>query len=105
MNFWRRRRLMNEAEDLRILEMTALPTETEKDTVQTTGLFAITERDGWWQSCVVTAVVALILMWLEPYIKPANAVRSYRLRPLLSFLSSRPFPLRSTIPPTLLFPL
>ena len=83
MNFWRRRRLMNEAEDLRILEMTALPTETEKDTVQTTGLFAITERDGWWQSCVVTAVVALILMWLEPYIKPANAVMVFLIPTLI----------------------
>ena len=79
LTFWRRRKLMRVAQDLRLLEVSVDVDEDPEDEdtgrLQTAAtFFSVTERDGWWQSVLLTAVTTALLYWLEPIIHPTNAV-------------------------------
>ena len=79
LTFWRRRKLMRVAQDLRLLEVSVDVDEDPEDEdtgrLQTAAtFFSVTERDGWWQSVLLTALTTALLYWLEPIIHPTNAV-------------------------------
>ncbi len=79
LTFWRRRRLMRVADTLRLLEVSVDDSDAEEEDEggwlsSVASFFSVTEKDGWWQSCFVTAVATAVLYWLLPFIHPTNAV-------------------------------
>ena len=92
LSYWRRRKLVTVADTLRLLEV-SVDEERAEDEEETSGVasvvtswLSVTEKDGWWQACFLTAIVTALLYWLLPVIHPTNAVLCYLIPTMVAAL-------------------